>query len=259
MTYKSPTRGNAVLLDSEVLAASEKATGIDPMIAIREKYPDAELIFSSRDSVGIDPRDYLLDFARGFHDEMTYYGPTPRDYQLPIVVCHHAHENAPFFFEGEVDRLAHLKATPYISRLYKHQEDAIRAIKELDAPLVFDIESYARPSMIFSADSDDKFFLDSLMPIQPLVINPRRHKMNGKSMLRHLPQFTIYDEAHIGNELAWGLDIRYKFAREDGKTHAQICKEELRTIKKRRKAAVKQLDACGARYEAVLKENEDVR
>lgn len=260
MTFRSPTRGNAVLLDKEVLAASEKATDIDPMIAIREKYPDAEFIFGTteqienvRSPIDVRTRDYMLDFSRGFHDEMTYYGPDENP-RLPVVVCHHGYDNAPFIFEGELDRLA-FGRSPYIARLHKHQQDALRAIRELDVPVVFDIESYARPSMGFRSVGDDTFFLDSLAPIQPLVINPRRPKFSGKTLLN---QYKIWDEAHITNELAWGLDIRYKFAREDGKTHAQICKEELRTIKKRRKAAMKQLDACGARYEAALKENENV-
>lgn len=262
MTFRSPTRGNAVLLDKEALAASEKATGIDPMIAIREKYPDAEFVYGTAEQIDrvrepFNPYAHLADFARGFHDEMTYYGPASRDYQLPIVVGHHAHENMPLVFEGDLDRLAHLKMSPYLGRLYKHQEDAIRMIKELDAPLVFDIESYARPTLTFD-HGDDSIFMDSLMALRPMVINPRRQKISGKTMRRHFPQMTMWDEAHVKNELPWGLDIRYKFAREDGKTHAQICKDELRTIKKRRKAAMKQLDECGARYEAALKENENV-
>lgn len=258
MTYKSRTRGNAVLLDSEVLEASQKATGIDPMIAIREKYPDAELIFSTPERFPFDAQRQLEDFKRGYHDEMTYYDvPDERFRQtLPFVI---GHDNMPIIFEGELERLAHMRSTPLVARAYHpFQEEAMRRITEMGT-IAFDIESYARPSLMFS----DNDFTFPIRNFKPLTIDPQHKKLSAKTLRGFFPQAVMYDEAHIWHrnpvraELAWGLDIRYKFAREDGKTHAQICKQELKTIKKRRKAAMKQLDACCARYEAALKEEEN--
>lgn len=267
MTYKSRTRGNAVLLDSEVLEASQKATGIDPMIAIREKYPDAELIFSSRDQFPFNPYEHLADFRRGFHDEMTFDFSAAEEHisaMLPIVV---GHNNAPYFFEGELDRIRALNTTGRFSpRLYPHQEEALRHVQtmpyvvmELDSCKPLDLGIDIHGKLAFDIESY------SLKNFRPLITNPRRQKISAKTMREFYPQAAIYDEAHIWrrnpvrSSLSWGLDIRYKFKREDGMTHAQICKEELKTIKKRRKAAMKQLDECGARYEAALKENENVR
>lgn len=268
MTYKSRTRGNAVLLDSEVLEASQKATGIDPMIAIREKYPDAELIFSSRDQFPFNPYEHLADFRRGFHDELSFDFSAYEERMhalLPIVV---GHNNAPYFFEGELDRIRALNDTGRFSpRLYPHQEEALRQVQTMPY-VVMEIDS-CKP-LDLGIDIHGKLAFDiesySLKNFRPLITNPRRGMSgmfdNYSEMMRG---HVIMDEAHIWrrnpvrSSLSWGLDIRYKFKREDGMTHAQICKEELKTIKKRRKAAMKQLDECGARYEAALKENENVR
>jgi hypothetical protein len=268
MTYKSRTRGNAVLLDSEVLEASQKATGIDPMIAIREKYPDAELIFSTPERFPFNPYEQLEAFRRGYHDEMSFDFSAAEERMhalLPIVV---GHNNAPCFFEGELDRIRALNATGRFSpRLYPHQEEALRHVQtmpyvvmELDSckPLDLGIGIHGQVAMDIEAHSLKNF--------RPLITNPRRG-VSGMfdSYAEMTRSHVIIDEAHVWDrnpvrkELSWGLDIRYKFKREDGMTHAQICKEELKTIKKRRKAAMKQLDACGARYEAALKEEENVR
>lgn len=271
MTYKSRTRRNAVLVDSEVIAASQKATGIDPMVAIREKHPDAEFIFSSRDRFPFNPYEHMEAFRRGFHDEMTFdFGAAEEHVAAlitqPIVVgADHPH---PYFFEGEMDRLRALGGPRFVPRMYKHQEDALRHVQtmpyvvmEIDSckPLDIGIGIHGHVAMDIEAHSLKNF--------RPLITNPRRGVSgmfdNYSEMMR---SHMIVDEAHVWDrnpvrkELPWGLSIRYKFKREDGMTHAQICKEELRTIKKRRKAAIKQLDRAGAEYEAALKEkeNEDV-
>lgn len=260
------------MLDSEVLEASRKATGIDPMIAIREKYPDAELVFSTREQIDrvrapFNPYEHLADFRRGFHDEMTFDYSAAEERMhalLPIVV---GHDNLPYIFEGEVARMRAMKDMPrFVPRLYPHQEEALRHVQTLPY-VVMELDSCKPLDLGIGIHGDVAFDIEAhtLKNFRPLITNPRGIKIMKDNYSEMMRSHMVIDEAHVWDRnpvrsaLAWGLDIRYKFAREDGKTHAQICKQELKSIKKRRKAAMKQLDACGARYEEALKENENVR
>lgn len=262
--YKQGRKMNRIFVDQDVVDLVVAEGGVDQLALLREKHPDAEIVsVTGRTPKPFNPYKHLeadsdLPDRNGnvypnfykrlqeqFPDEMLF------DYSnIDDDVAAMAAAMLPNPIAS--DRMVCLSGpSPH---LHWYQEEALRKIR-------------ATPTYSMGFHVADKLNLErniamdyevNLLERAPLEINPM-------FMFDSLPQISkkqrfnvaLRDDATFAQDLPFGITIRYKFLREDGKTHKQICKDILSRMKKRRKAAAKQLDYIGAQYDRDVEDNKN--
>lgn len=269
--YKQGRKMNRIFVDQDVVDLVVAEGGVDQLALLREKHPDAEIVsVTGRTPKPFNPYKHLeadsdLPDRNGnvypnfykrlqeqFPDEMRfdytgdYAGAEERMHALLAV------EDKP---EDVMARMVCLSGP--LPHLHWYQEEALRKIRATPTySMGFHVAD--KTNLGKSNDATMLDFEVSLLGREPLKINPMFY-VDSLPQLSKKQQFNVAlrDDAAFAQDLPFGVTIRYKFLREDGKTHKQICKDILSRMKKRRKAAAKQLDYIGAQYDRDVEDNKN--